>query len=81
MPDPNATLSQLRKHVARIVRDDDDLAAPLIALIKGLVPEDSDPGMFCVADQLMQELTILTPRFEAFYRSGDEESNIINLRQ
>lgn len=72
MPDVYISLSQAREDVARIVRDDHDIAPPLIRLIKGLTPEDGDPVLYGIGDQLIRELTLLTPEFDDFYTKANE---------
>lgn len=79
MPDPYITLSQARDLVSRIVRENDEIAEPLIGLIRGLAPEDGDPVLFSIGDQLARELTLLTPEFEEFYSENSNKAQVVSF--
>jgi tetratricopeptide (TPR) repeat protein len=54
----------------RIIRDNHELAAPLLTLMALTVDPNGDPERYAAADMVMQFLFIHTPEGEEFYRSS-----------
>ena len=53
----------------RIIRDDHELAMPLLTLMALAVDPNGDPDRYGSADEAMQFLAVKTPDGEAFCRS------------
>lgn len=81
MPDSYITLSQARDDVSQITRENDELAEPLIRILRGFAPEDGDPVLFSIADQLIRELTLLLPEFEEFYSGTSNKAQVVNFQR
>lgn len=54
--------------VARITRDDHEIAPALFELLRGIVDPRGDPARFAIGDEVMKQVILMTPQFEEWYQ-------------